>query len=393
MIKTFKYRIYPTKPQQEFLSKNFGCVRFIFNHSLGKTIKDYEENKGKFNKIKLINDIKTLKDNEEYSWLKEVESTSLQQAVEDLQASYQRFFRKLSSFPNFKSKSNKQSLRMMCVGNNIRLLENTHKIKLPKLGNVKIKKHRELEGRISSITITKNPSNQYHIMIRTRVNYEYEKPSTPKIETSLGIDLGIKDLAIFSNGDVIKNIKPLKRNLANLKYQQRKLSKKQKGSNNRNKQRVKVAKLHQKISNIRENYLHQVTHSITKMDYDSFVLEDLGVSNMIKNHKLAQSIQDVSWNKFKQFLEYKAKKESKNIIYIGRFDASSKICNSCWSTKPTLLLSEREWVCENCGIIHDRDINAAKNIKDIFFKKYSPSEGGVEPVEVLTLVEPMKQEA
>ena len=393
MLKTFKYRLYPNKKQQEFLSKNFGCVRFVYNLSLEKCIKGYEKNQTKFNKIKLINDISSLKKQEEYSWLKEVESSSLQQAIEDLGMSYQRFFRKLSSFPNFKKKNNKQSLRIINNNNNIRFLENTSKIKLPKIGNIKIKKHREIEGKITSVTISKNPSNQYHIMIRTRVDYEYQKPNTPTYKETLGIDLGVKDLAILSNGESIKNIKPLKQHLKNLKYQQRKLSKKQKGSKNREKQKLKVAKIHQKITNIREDYLHKVTHSITKMDYTSFVLEDLGISNMIKNHKLAQSIQDVSWNKFKQFLEYKAKRESKNVMYIGRFDASSKICNSCWSTKPTLLLSEREWVCDNCGVIHDRDINAAKNIRDIYFKRYSPSGGGVELGEVSTLVEPRNQEA
>jgi len=283
----------------------------------------------------------------------------LQQSIENLNTSYQRFFRKLSSFPNFKKKSNKQSLRMMCNSNNIRFLEDTSKIKLPKIGNVKIKKHRDIEGKIKSVTISKNPSNQYFIMIVCEVDYSYPTPTAPNKNSSLGIDLGIKHLVTFSNGEKIDNIKPLKQHLNKLKYSQKQLSKKQKDSKNRNKARLKVAKIHQKISNIREDYLHKVTHSITKMDYDSFVLEDLAVSNMIKNHKLAQAIQDVSWDKFKQFLGYKAKRESKNILYIGRFDASSKICNSCWDTKPTLLLNEREWVCENCNTVHDRDINAA----------------------------------
>lgn len=393
MIKTFKYRLYPNIRQQEFLSKNFGCVRFVYNLGLDKSIKEFESNGSKFNKFAISKEITNLKKQDEYKWLNEVESTSLQQSIEDLGASYMRFFRKLSSFPNFKKKSNKQSLRMMSVSNNIRFLENTHKIKLPKLGNIKIKKHRDIEGKIKSITISKNPSNQYYIMIRCEVNYEYDKPSTPNVNKSVGIDLGIKDLAILSNGTKISNIKPLRNNISNLKYQQRKLSNKTKGSSNYQKQRLKVAKLHQKISNIRENYLHQVTNQIVKMDFDSFVLEDLSSSNMMKNRNLSQSIQDVSWFKFKQFLEYKAKKYSKNILYIGRFDASTKICNDCKSTNHNLTLNVREWVCLDCGSYHDRDINASKNIRDIYFLKYSPSEGGVEPVEVSTLVEPMKQEA
>ncbi len=380
MIKTFKYRIYPNKEQRSLLSKNFGCVRFLYNLSLNKCINDFKESNIGFNKINLINNISTLKKQEEYSWLREVESTSLQQSIEDLGMSYQRFFRKLSSFPNFKKKSNKQSLRMMCISNNIRFLENTSKIKLPKLGNVKIKKHREIEGKIKSVTISKNPSNQYFVMIRCEVGYNYSIPNLPQRDSSLGIDLGISHLAILSNEEKIDNIKPLKSNLKKLQTLQRRLSRKKLGSSSRNKARLKVAKQYQKISNIRENYLHKVTHSITKMNYETFVLEDLGISNMMKNSNLSQSIQDVGWYKFKQFLEYKAKRESKNVVYIGRFDASSKICNSCWNVKPNLKLEERTWTCSSCGTIHDRDINASKNIRDIFFKKYSPSEGGVEPV-------------
>lgn len=393
MIKTFKYRLYPDKEQKEFLSKNFGCVRFIYNLSLGKCIKDFKESNARFDKFKLSREISQLKKEEEFKWLNEVESTSLQQSLEDLGMAYQRFFRKQSSFPVFRKKSNKQSIRIMYVSNNIRFLENTSKIKLPKLGNVKIKKHREIEGRITSVTISKNPSNQYFIMIRCDVGYEYSTPTKPEVSESLGIDLGIKDLAILSDGTKINNIRPYKSNLTRLKILQKRLSKKQKDSKNRNKLRLKVAKQHQKITNIREDYLHKVTHSITKMNYDSFVLEDLGISNMMGNHKLSQSIQDVSWYKFKQFLEYKAKRESKNILYIGRFDASSKICNNCWSTNKSLTLNDREWVCGDCGTIHDRDINAAKNIKDIYFKKYSPSEGGVELGEMSSLEESMNQEA
>jgi putative transposase len=361
--------------------------------SLEKCIKNYKENKGKFDKIQLINDISILKKQPEYSWLKEVESSSLQQAIEDLGMSYQRFFRKLSAFPNFKKKNNKQSLRIINNNNNIRLNEGEKSIRLPKIGNVKIKYHRELIGFITSVTIVKNPANQYFVCIRTKDDLEYQTPPTPDKESAIGIDLGITHLAILSNGTKIENIKPLKTYLKKLKVLQRRASLKQKGSKNRIKANLKVAKLYQKISNIREDYLHKVTNSITKMSYDSFVLENLTISNMVKNHNLAQSIHDVSWHKFKTYLEYKAKRESKNVLYIGRFDASSKICNECGATNKKLLLSEREWVCSNCGTIHDRDVNAAKNIKDIFFNKYSPTGGGVELGEISSMEESMNQEA
>jgi putative transposase len=393
MIRTFKYRIYPNEEQQLLLNKNFGCVRFVYNLSLEKCINSHKETKAKFNKIQLINDIASLKKHPDFTWLKEVESSSLQQAIEDLGMSYQRFFRKLSQFPNFKKKLSKQSMRIINNNNNVRLNDDSKHIRLPKLGNVKIKYHRELVGEITSVTVTKNSSNQYFVCIRTKDEVEYTNPATPTKEESLGIDLGITHLAILSDGSKIANIKPLKSKLSKLKFLQKRASNKQKGSKNRKKANLAVAKLHQKITNVREDYLHRVTHTITKMDYTSFVLEDLAVSNMIKNHNLAQSIQDVSWNKFKTYLEYKAKRESKNVIYIGRFDASSKICNECSSTKKKLLLSEREWVCDSCGTVHDRDINAAKNIKDIYFSKYSPTEGGVELGEVSSIEELMNQEA
>jgi putative transposase len=306
---------------------------------------------------------------------------------------YQRFFRKMSAFPNFKKKINKQSLRIINNNNNIRFSDNFKKIRIPKIGKIKIKYHRELFGAITSVSITKNQSNQYFVSIRFKDDNEYNQAPTAAKDSSLGIDLGITHLAILSDGSKIDNIKPYKNKLKKLKVLQKRLSKKQQRSKNRDKARLKVAKLHQKITNIREDYLHKITHTITKMDYTSFVLEDLSISNMIKNHNLAQAIQDVSWYKFKTYLEYKAKRESKNILYIGRFDASSKICNSCYSTKKKLLLSEREWVCDACGSIHDRDINASKNIRDIYFNKYSPTERGDELEEILSLEGSLNQEA
>jgi putative transposase len=263
------------------------------------------------------------------------------------------FFRKTHKFPRFKNKFDKQSFT---IPQNLKLEDN--KLFIPKFSNyIKIKVHRKFEGEFVVATISKNNLNQYFVSIIT----EKEITIPSQVDGNIGIDLGIKDFATLSNGKKIKNPKILKRNLKKIKFLQRQLSKAKKTSNSRNKRKLKLAKYHQKIANIRNDFLHKITNSISN-ENQIVVLEDLAVRNMMKNHKLAQAISDVSWYQFKRQLDYKCKWKGRSLIVIDRFFPSSKLCSCCKAIKQDLTLDIREWTCDSCDTIHDRDINASINI-------------------------------
>lgn len=355
--KSFKYRLYPTKEQEVQIQKNFGCVRFVYNHYLAKRIEIYERYKETFNYYACAKDLTQLK--KELTWLKEAESTSLQSSLKNIEVAYQKFFKEHSGYPKFKSKkTHRFSYTCKCVSNNIEII-NQNKVKLPKLGIVKIKNNLPIQGRILSATISQVPSGKYFVSICCdNVMVEpFEKTGAV-----IGIDLGIKDFAITSDGLKIPNPKYLKQSLDKLAKLQRDLSRKTRGSSNYNKQRIKVARLHEHISNQRKDFLHKVSTQLIK-DYDIICLEDLKVSNMLKNHKLAKSISDVSWSTFTSYLNYKAVWYGKQLSKISTFFPSSQICSICEEKFPfTRDLGVREWTCPNCGIKHDRDVNAANNI-------------------------------
>ena len=295
----------------------------------------------------------------ELTWLKEADSTSLQSSLKNLDAAYQKFFKEHSGYPKFKSKkTHKFSYTCKCVSNNIEIIQN-NKVKLPKLGIVKIKNKLPIQGKILSATISQAPSGKYFVSICCdNVNIEpFEKTGSV-----VGIDLGIKDFAITSDGLKISNPKYLKQSLDKLAKLQRELSRKTRGSSNYNKQRIKVAKLQEHIANKRKDFLHKISTQLVK-DYDITCLEDLKVSNMLKNHKLARSIADVSWSTFASYLTYKSLWYNKQILKISTFFPSSQTCNKCGEKFPfTKDLGVREWICPNCGSKLDRDINAANNI-------------------------------
>jgi len=351
--KSYKFRIYPTKEQESLLSKHFGHCRFVFNKFLNERKEKYLNEKTSLNYYDNARTLTDLKKDKEFVWLKEVNSQSLQSAIRNLDIAYKNFFNKQNKFPRFKSKYDRQSFK---IPQNI-TIENG-KLVIPKFKDgIKLNLHRELEGEPLFATISKATTGKYHVSITCEIEYQPFK----KTGKSVGVDTGIKELAILSDGSSYENIKSLKTKLKKLKYEQRQLSKKTKGSQSRNKQKIKLALVHEQITNIRKDYLHKVTTEIVK-NHDIISVEDLAVKNIMKNHCLAQAMSDVSLGAFYTMLEYKANWSDRQFVKIDRWFPSSKTCSSCGWIKQDLTLSIREWTCESCGENHDRDVNAAKNI-------------------------------
>jgi len=363
MIKAFKYRIYPNLLQTEQLKCIFGSVRYVYNLGLETKISAYTSARVNLSCFDLNKQVTELKQTEQCSWLKDSPSQALQMSLNNLDNAYTAFF-KGKGFPKFKNKHSKQSFQLP---QHVKIdLENS-KIFIPKLKWVPIIIDRTFEGIIKTCTVSKSTTGKYFISIQ--VDTGIDGPTKPEIDenTTIGIDLGIKDLAILSDGTKFENPRWYKKAQKQLRIEQRTLSRRfKKGqkeqSNGYKKQKLKVAKIHEKIKNQRVDNLHKITTSITKK-YNTIVLEDLNVDGMMKNHCLAKAIQDVSWSEFRRQLEYKTEWYGKNLIFIGRFEPSSKTCSNCGIINKELTLKDREWTCK-CGIEHDRDINAANNIKN-----------------------------
>ena len=348
--KAYKYRIYPNSIQKEYFAKVFGCVRFFYNKSLSDMCEQYKTTGKNEN-------ITPARYKNDYPFLKEVDSLALCNAQLARNAAFKSFYRKQNAFPKYKSKRNDQSYTTNNQGS-VKFSSNARYISIPKCPRLRIKKHRNFNGEIKSITISKTTDEKYYISLLVEENTE----SIKLLDNAIGLDLGIKELIIDSNGNKYKNHKYLSKSQNKLSREQRKLSLMEKGSNNRNKQRIKVARIHKKIENQRNDYLHKLSRHI--IDENQIIcIEDLNVKNMTRNNKLARSISDASWSKCVSMLIYKANWYGNVIVKVPTNYPSSQLCSYCNYQNPlTKDLRVRKWTCPNCGMVHDRDINASKNI-------------------------------
>lgn len=353
MLKSYKYKLKPTEEQIVLLNKHFGSVRFVYNYFLNERKKEYELNKNTINYYHNAKSLTELKKQDEYEWLNEINSQTLQHSLKSLDGAYQNFFKYKKGFPRFKSKHNRNSFT---VPQFVKL--NGNKLKIPKFNEpIKVILDKKFKGVIKSCCISKTATNEYFVSILV----ETEHNILPKTGKTIGIDLGLKDFLITSDGYKYKNNRYIKTYSKQLKKAQQHLSRKKKGSNRYKKQKLKVASIHKKITNSRIDNLHKISTNIIKNN-DIIILEDLNIKGMVKNHKLAKHISDASWGKFITMLDYKANWNERKIIKIGRFFPSSKTCNCCGFIKQDIKLDVREWICPSCKTKLDRDVNAAKNI-------------------------------
>ena len=364
MIRAYKYKLKPTMKQQKAFCQAFGNARFIYNWGLNRKKESWEKEKKNVTYLELAKELTTLKQDGEHDWLKNCATVCLQQSLRNLDNAYTKFFKAKKGFPKFKSKKN--------CNDSVKYISAVHfdfdkmRVSVPRVGKVKFCENQVFDVnmvKLGTLTVSRDKCGDYWCTIVVDDN----KPQVSKTkickETAVGIDLGIKDYAILSDGTKYSNPKFLEKEQNHLAVLQQRFAKTQKGSKRHEKMRLKVAKLHRKIRNKRSDYLHKISTDIVQR-FDTICLEDLNISGMTQNHNLAQAINSVAWNEFIRQLKYKSEWYGKNVVLIGRYEPSSKSCSNCGYVNKDLKLSDREWICPQCGEHHDRDINAAINIKN-----------------------------
>jgi len=359
MLKAYKFRIYPTKKQEEIIKVHFGACRFVYNWALEQKIKTYEQTKESISRFDLqrilVHEVKHSNE-----WLKEANSQALLASLVNVESAFTKFFREKAGFPKFKSKKNPVQSYQMPQHYSVDFEKQI--IKIPKIGEVKTILHRRFEGKLKTATISRTCTEKYYISILVEDGKQIPNKQNFSESTTIGIDIGIKDFAVLSNGEKVENPKYLKNSLQRLKVLQKRVSRKQKGSQNRAKAKQRLASLHDKIANQRNDFQNKLSFRLIS-ENQAIALETLNVKGMLKNHCLAQSISDAGWRSFVTKLEYKAEWFGKTILRIGQFEPSTRICNVCGYHNGKLTLADRDWTCPDCKTKHDRDINAAINIK------------------------------
>ena len=369
MLRAIKVRLYPNKEQEQKINKTLGCYRFVYNHMLALKQKEYNEN----NKVLRLKELsiyfyRTMRKDEQYVWLKEENTAVIDQAIRQMLTAYDNFFKYHKGFPKFKSKKDRQSaLFSLKAISRCNTFETRHITLTQPLKNIKfrcsdlyLRRLQKYSKNIRNATLSKSKSGKYFLSIIVEME-DTELKRFEHTDKQVGIDLGVKDFVITSDGNVFENKHFLKKEEKKIKRLQRQLSNKNVGSNNREKQRVKIAKLYERMTNKKENYIHYVVNELLK-SYDTIFIEDLNVNGMLKNHSIAKAISEVGFYKFKEVLANKALVNEKQVISVDRFYPSSKTCSVCRYNKEDLTLNDRYWVCPQCGTKHDRDINAAVNI-------------------------------
>lgn len=366
MIKSHTIKLYPTKAQEILLKKSCGVARYSYNWALSKwkELSNKGEYPGAYSLIKLQNSIKRI----ETPFFMEVSKTAPQYAIHHLENAFKRFYSKKSKYPKFKKKGIKDGF--IAIEKHQDFNQSNYKIHLSRIGKVKCAENLRFKGKVNYVAV-KHVANMWFAVVNINIIPD-DISKMSENQAVIGVDLGIKSMMVLSNGKVFENPKALRSKLKRLKQRQRSLSRKQKGSNNKFKQQMRVARTHYKIACVRKNSIHEATSYIVK-NFDKIIIEDLNTSGMLKNHKLAQAVSDVSFSEIRRQLAYKAMWQGKELIVVDRFFPSSKLCSSCGHKKETLKLSERTYTCENCGLVIDRDLNAAINLAN-----YSPTQKACE---------------
>ena len=385
VLRAYKFRIYPNSEQRELLVKHFGCCRFVYNRYLAERKAAYEKDKTSLGYCVNAHSLALLKKTEEFAWLGEVYSHALQASLKNLDGAYQKFFKKQNNFPKFHSKHDKQSCTFP---DNVTIIDG--KLKLPKFKTmIRMRGGMPVVGKVRSATISQTATGKYFVSLLFNAEAKIYEPNGK----SIGIDLGIKDLAVCSNGERIANPKFLERSEKHLKHLQRQVSRKTKGSNNRRRARLELSRFHERVANRRKDYTHKFTTRIVR-ENQTVCVEDLNVKGMESNHHLAKSVVSASFGEIVRQLEYKCKWHGREFVKVGRWFPSSKTCNHCGHQYSGLTLKDREWTCPNCGEVIDRDYNAAMNIRDegmrILSDGGSPSDVKQKRVEAAALAASVK---